>query len=54
MPTKLINCTCKHDYQEKTYGKTLRLANACKAPDGRERYRCTVCGKTVDQTAKVG
>lgn len=38
---KLIKCTCKHEYQDKKYGKGLRVANNTKL----ETWRCTVCGK---------
>ena len=34
-------CTCKHDFQDKKYGKGKRFHNVCaKAGE----YRCTVCG----------
>ena len=43
--TKIITCTCKHEYQDRTYGNGKRVANkANKAVDG-DRYRCTVCGE---------
>ena len=32
------NCTCKHDWQDKTYGKGRRVMNACRGG-----YVCTVC-----------
>lgn len=34
----IISCTCKHDFQDKTYGKGNRVANMT-----RNGYRCTVC-----------
>lgn len=33
-------CTCKHEFQDKEYGKDLRLANVTSSGS-----RCTVCGK---------
>jgi len=35
-------CTCKNDFQDKTYGKGLRVKNNRPAPNS---PRCTVCGK---------
>jgi len=39
--TKIITCSCHHDYQDEKYGKGRRLYNPCK--DGKA-HRCTVCG----------
>ncbi len=36
--TKILECFCTHEYQDKRYGKNKRLHNPTK--DG---YRCTVC-----------
>ena len=33
-------CSCKNEFQDKTYGKDLRVKN--KTQKG---YRCTACGK---------
>ncbi len=33
-------CSCKNEYQDKKYGKNLRVMNPKKAG-----HRCTVCGK---------
>lgn len=33
-------CTCKHEYQDKKYGKNNRVFNVTV-----KGYRCTVCGK---------
>ena len=38
---KIVSCDCKHDYQDKKYGKGKRVANPLKG-DG---HRCTVCSK---------
>lgn len=50
--TKVLKCSCKHDFQDKYYGKGLRLHNfgpkcygfAVRGPG----WRCTVCGKTKE------
>lgn len=41
--TKIIRCTCEHDYQDKKHGKGKRVGNKI-AKDG-NYYRCTVCIK---------
>ena len=44
MPVK--SCTCKHDYQDKKYGKGKRVANPTTRSIGNKTiYRCTVCKK---------
>lgn len=35
-------CECNHEYQDKVYGKGVRLFNKMKKPDS---FRCTVCAK---------
>lgn len=44
--TKEIKCTCTHEYQDKTYGKGIRVANVKR---GNEKSKggayCTVCGR---------
>ena len=48
--TKIIKCNCKHEYQDRVYGKGKRLAN--KMTGGKtvkkNSWRCTVCGKEHD------
>lgn len=44
MGTKIIICDCKHEYQDKLYGKNHRVANKRVTKD-RDEYRCTVCSK---------
>jgi hypothetical protein len=39
------SCICKHDFQDKTYGKQQRVKNMCV-----KGYRCTVCG-SLDETS---
>ena len=35
-------CTCEHEYQDSKYGKQMRVHNF---GNGKEVWRCTVCGK---------
>jgi len=42
MSTKIMKCDCKHEFQDKRYGKYKRVFNYGKKND---IYRCTVCGK---------
>lgn len=39
-------CTCKSDFQDREYGKGIRVFNPCGTPV--KKYRCTVCGREVD------
>lgn len=44
--SKIMKCTCAHEYQDRVYGKSMRLFN----PIGKSQdsgYRCTVCGKEI-------
>ena len=38
--TKIKTCTCKHEYQDKKYGKKQRVHNSTAT----NKWRCTVCG----------
>lgn len=40
--TKIMRCTCKHEFQDEVYGKGMRLFN-----EGIKHYTCTVCGRKV-------
>ena len=41
-------CTCKHEYQDKKYGKNKRVFNKLAPKSGQaQEYRCTVCGKVT-------
>ena len=42
---QIAQCTCKHDYQDKIYGKNMRLMNTTGTDDKPTGYRCSVCGK---------
>ncbi len=33
------HCNCEHEYQDKKYGKQMRVFNK-----GRDKWKCTVCG----------
>ena len=45
--TAKVQCLCEHDFQDKAYGKNVRIANStAKTPDtNRTEVRCTVCKK---------
>lgn len=43
MAAVVKKCDCKHEFQDKTYGKENRLHN--ESEDGK-RCTCTVCGKS--------
>ena len=38
-------CTCKHDYQDSTYGKQQRIFNLSE--DGK-KAKCTVCNNNIN------
>jgi hypothetical protein len=42
METIIIPCTCQHEWQDKKYGKGMRVHNETKKHG---IYRCTVCKK---------
>lgn len=42
--TKIVTCSCVHEFQDKKHGKQRRVANATKG----KKFRCTVCGKEHD------
>lgn len=47
METVILKCSCRHEYQDETYGEGMRLHNW--APGSKKtdvRWRCTVCGLT--------
>lgn len=46
---KIMNCTCKHETQDKMYGFMKRLFNHAPSKGAKpKRYRCTVCRKEKD------
>lgn len=46
MGAHLVKCTCKHPFQDATYGNLMRVANEMKTAkaEGPIPVRCTVCG----------
>lgn len=44
MAVKVIKCKCNSEFQDKEYGKGMRLHNT--SPD-EKNLRCTVCGNVV-------
>ena len=43
-PPKVLECVCGSSYQDKRYGKDMRLHNP-KASTNGTLWRCTVCGR---------
>ena len=42
-------CTCKHDFQDRAYGRGRRVHNATSGVGGKKIvHRCTVCGDEKD------
>jgi hypothetical protein len=46
--TKIMFCGCEHEWQDKKYGKHMRLHNECVKQEKGKRattkgFRCTVC-----------
>ena len=39
---KILECVCEHEYQDKKYGRKMRVHNA-----GKEHFKCTVCGRII-------
>lgn len=42
--TKIMQCSCQSEFQDATYGKSMRVFNEI-GKDQKGGYRCTVCGK---------
>lgn len=42
---KIAKCTCKHEFQDATYGKGMRVFNP--AGDKQSGGRCSVCGNCI-------
>jgi len=42
--TKIVKCSCEHEFQDKKYGKGMRVFNET-AKTNPTVWRCTVCGK---------
>ena len=42
--TLLLRCKCQNDFQDKKYGKGIRVHNECGgSKKSRPDWRCTVC-----------
>jgi len=42
--TVVLQCTCKHDFQDQIYGKGMRLHNVSQGGTGKDKVAyCTVC-----------
>jgi hypothetical protein len=40
----ILKCTCKHNYQDKTYGVNMRVHTPmATGKDTPPKFRCTVC-----------
>jgi len=53
MPTKVIECTCKHEFQDRAYGKGMRIHNFAPKAGGQGMWRCTVCKHEKAKQYKV-
>lgn len=45
MDGRALRCpaNCKHEYQDRKYGKGVRLCNPAKSPGQYPMWRCIVC-----------
>lgn len=41
--TEIKSCTCKHEFQDETYGKSMRVFNFVDSINPKGGWRCTVC-----------
>jgi hypothetical protein len=42
--TKILRCTCSHEFQDKTYGRNMRVHNRLDGKGSKVNgYACTVC-----------
>lgn len=44
--TKILKCTCQNTWQDKEYGRSMRVMNKTQKGNSTDSatYRCTVCG----------
>jgi hypothetical protein len=57
----IMQCSCKHKFQDKLYGSGMRVHNECRkhkhaaggGVGGLTGYRCTVCATKKDAGPKV-
>jgi len=52
MATAIMVCTCKHDFQDKKYGRKRRVFNS-KADRKMNMWNCTSCGKDRSGSAAM-
>lgn len=45
--TKEFLCTCVSEFQDKLYGKNMRVFNERIAGSKNNGWRCTVCGREI-------
>jgi len=46
MPSRILPCSCKHEFQDSRYGVGNRVMNQGRSANaGEGRWRCTVCAK---------
>lgn len=45
--TRVMQCTCRHPFQDERYGQNMRVHNAMRKP--RPGWRCTVCLKIKEE-----
>lgn len=43
--TKILKCDCIHEYQDKLYGKGMRVHTSGNPQSTRPKFTCTVCTK---------
>ena len=48
----IMKCTCKSDFQDKTYGKGNRLFNMRDSKKHPGEATCTVCGSKTSNATK--
>jgi len=45
--TKVLKCTCQHEFQDRKYGAGMRVHNYARSANGKTGgWRCTVCKAT--------
>ncbi len=51
--SKIMPCKCEHAFQDKTYGKGLRVHNFARNVNNKQGgWRCTVCGTVKDHNKR--
>lgn len=43
----IAKCNCDHEYQDKTYGKGMRVMNPIITKGNNKAFRCTICTKEI-------